>query len=214
MNRHELARDRAIRELASHGLIARYLPAEDESVDDGIDAWIVIDGKEVEVGSIQICRDGDFAANILTDDGDAMLHGVIRDEISTAVADLVDMLIRDGHDGIATRAELAFPDFDDVGAIRRLVRAGCHDMSWRNDACPRLTFGSAGVWVDFIDDGKSERLCEVKPGDGVRRRFLVFDVDQDGAPLDGDVAECLTAEEALAEMARLNAMHPARIPAS
>ena len=214
MNRHELARDQAIRELASHGLVARYLPADDESVDDGIDVWIVVNGAEIEVGSVQICRDGDYAANILTDDGESMLHGRIREDLPSAVGDLVDMLIRGGRNDVVTRAELAFPDFDDVDAIRRLVRAGCHDMSWRNDACPRLTFGNAGVWVDFIDDSKSERACEIKAGDGVRRRFIVFDVDQDGAPLDGDVTEWLTAEEVIAEMARLNSVAPSRIPAS
>lgn len=52
--------------------------------------------------------------------------------------------------------QTAFPDFDRAAEIDELIAAGWQDQSWHNDGCPRLHCGRSVLWIDYLDQAKSE----------------------------------------------------------
>lgn len=82
--------------LDRHGLIARWVEAEDESVDDEVDVRIAV--SDEEIGGIQYCGEGVWMAGAWTSAAhDAMAHGTPRLDPAAAATDLVDLLARYGR---------------------------------------------------------------------------------------------------------------------
>jgi hypothetical protein len=76
--------------LDPHGLTARWIDAEDESVDDEVD--VRLPDSDEEVGGIQYCGEGVWMANAWTSsEHEAMAHGVPRTDPALAAADLVGL---------------------------------------------------------------------------------------------------------------------------
>ncbi len=86
--------------LDPHGLTARWIDAEDESVDDEVD--VRLEGSDEELGGIQYCGEGVWMANAWTSaQREAMAHGLPRTDPAVAAADLVGLLER--HNRIAAQ---------------------------------------------------------------------------------------------------------------
>lgn len=79
------------------GLVARFVAAEDESVDDAIEIRRTGDAEDQDVGDIQFCDQGWFGASSWTSEArDERRHGGLHRTVLAACEDLVENLRRDG----------------------------------------------------------------------------------------------------------------------
>lgn len=86
--------------LDPHGLVATWIPAEDDQVDDCIE--VRLDGCEEDLGDLQLTLDGTWIANVWTDARqEARAHAVARRDVSDATKDLIGLLER--HNRIAAQ---------------------------------------------------------------------------------------------------------------
>ena len=83
--------------LDAHGLEARFVVAEDESVDDAIEIRRVGAGEDEDLADIQFCDDGCFCGNAWTSEArDARRHGGVHRTVKAAFDDALSLLKRDG----------------------------------------------------------------------------------------------------------------------
>jgi hypothetical protein len=82
---------------AAAGLAARFVAAEDDTVDDAIEFCRMRAGPDEDLGDIQLCgRDG-FCGNTWTSEKrEARRQGPLRPSAEAAFADLIGYLRRDG----------------------------------------------------------------------------------------------------------------------